>query len=80
MLSSAPFYHRDVDAILGRFKKVPEFGSAYGLTWVFATDQDYDGDLDEGERTVIRQEIDANSGLHREYSWHHGAVYAVAGP
>jgi hypothetical protein len=80
VLSSAPFYHRDADAILGRFKQVGEFGSAHGLTWVLATDQDYDTDLDEGRRMVLRKEIDTNSGLRREFSSHQGAVYAVAGP
>ena len=80
VLSSAPFYHRDEDAIPGRFNQVPEFGSAHGLTWVLALDQDYDTDLDEGRRKVFRQEIDTNSGLHREFSSHHGAVYAVASP
>ena len=80
VLSSAPFYHRDGDAILDRFKQVPEFGSAHGLTWVLATDQDYETDLDEGRRKILRREIDTDAGLHREFSSHHGAVYAMSSP
>jgi 4-amino-4-deoxy-L-arabinose transferase-like glycosyltransferase len=80
ILPSAPFYHGDKEAILGQFNKFPEFGIAHGLKFVFATDLDYDTDLDADGCRTMRREVDSSGGLDREFSSPHDAVYAVARP
>jgi hypothetical protein len=78
ILPSAPFYHNDKEAVMAQFLHVPEFGSAHGTTWVLATDQDYDTDLDADGRRIARREIDSDAGLRREFSSQQFAVYAMA--
>ncbi|MBK5291355.1 MAG: hypothetical protein JJE04_06750 [Acidobacteriia bacterium] len=79
VLSTAPFYHGDREAILRQFKNVAEFGRTHDLSHVFFTNEDYHLDLAPDEREAIRHEFDANPSLHREFSSPRGAVYTVVG-